>query len=244
MRIWFPPTGDCECYENAGHRGDRLPGKPRGEATCRARRASARPGASSERYASHRWIGGGTFHRRLAGHGFSRTRYGGRHARDARHSALERSRVPQVADETFRLQSIDGSRIARWTHQDAHLLAAPGKLPRHVASQEAGRPGDQRFHNTRSLPSEETRSAFCGGGGISVPPPVCPLVGPAPALLPGCPPIRPENCHFNIFQVSPNWRLAPSTGVVSNPTCIMQSAHRGSLPGPYFSQGVESTNSR
>src|SRR5258708_13660369 len=79
MRIWFPPTGDCACYENASHRGDRLPGEPRGAATCRAWQASARPGASSERYASHRWVGGGTFHRRLAGHGFTRTRNGGGH---------------------------------------------------------------------------------------------------------------------------------------------------------------------
>ena len=57
----------------------------------------------------------------------------------------------------------------------------PGKLKLKgdMASKEARRPGDQRFHRTRSLPSGDTKSV--GGGGINVevePPPVCPFVGP------------------------------------------------------------------
>ncbi len=47
-----------------------------------------------------------------------------------------------------------------------------------------------------------------------------------------------ENCHLIILRVSPSFVFIPTAAVVSNPTCIMQCSHRGSLPTPYFSQGV------
>ena len=41
-----------------------------------------------------------------------------------------------------------------------------------------------------------------------------------------------SNCHLTIFRVSPRRPLTPSAVVVSNPECIMQFSHLGSLPGP------------
>src|SRR4029077_16856198 len=96
-------------------------------------------------------------------------------------SSTKRCSIPQVSGDAFGFPSIEGSQITRRTHQDAHLFATRRKLPRYMASKKACRPGDQCLHSTRSLPSEETRSVF-GGGGINVvvvvPPPVWPLVGP------------------------------------------------------------------
>jgi hypothetical protein len=64
------------------------------------------------------------------------------YARDAGHGTIERRRVPQVSDETLRLESLKRTRVARRTHQDAHSVAAPGKLPRHVIPEKARRSGD------------------------------------------------------------------------------------------------------
>ena len=84
-----------------------------------------------------------------------------------------------------------------------------------MVPEEACGPCDQRFHNTRSVPSGDTKSADGGGGINVVPPPLWPLLGrDLSNTLPGLPPILPANCHFSIVHVSPSWRFAPSTGVV------------------------------
>jgi len=119
---------------------------------------------------------------------------------------------------------------------DAHRSPALQAAALHGPKKTVAR--DQRLHNTRSLPSEETRSVL-GGGGINVPP----LVGQIIALLPDAHPCGPK-LPLQHFPGIAQMAFAPSTGVVSNPTCIMQSAQRGSLPRPYFSHGVVSTISR
>src|ERR1019366_6145082 len=129
------------------------------------------------------------------------------HVEDARHTLegpVQRSRVPQISGETFRLESFEGARVARRAHQDANIFTAFGELAGDVTPEEACRSCDQRFHSTRKVPSGDTKSRFGGGGFIVVPPPVWPLVGLFPAFLPGLPPIRPDNCHFSMVQVSPS----------------------------------------
>src|SRR5579864_4641093 len=173
----------------------------------------------------------------------------GSDVKDALHAfqrAIERSAIPQVALEVLCIQPFERAQIAGRAHQHPQILPASRQCAGDVAPKKPCRSGDQRFHNTRNLPSEDIKSVLAGGGGISVePPPECPFVEVSlGALRSGLPPMCPPNCHFSIFQVSPNWRFAPSTGVVSNPTCIMQLAQRGSFPGPYFSQGVWSIISR
>src|SRR5665213_664255 len=143
---------------------------------------------------------------------------------DTLYGAIQRRAIPQVPRKTLRGISFQRAQIARRAHQHSHVVPASCQCASDVATEKACRSGNQRFHNTRNLPSEDTKSVFAVGGGINVePPPECPFVGGSlPGLLSGLPPICPPNCHFSMVQVSPNCRLAPSTGVVSNPTCIMQ----------------------
>ena len=157
-----------------------------------------------------------------------------KNALHAVHRAIQRRAIPQIPCEAIRVQPFERAEIAGRAHQHPHVLPASCQCAGDVAAEKACRSGDQRFHNTRNLPSEEIKSVFAGGGGINVePPPACPFVGGSlGAFRSGLPPMCPPNCHFSIVQVSPNWRFAPSTGVVSNPTCIMQLAQRGSFPGP------------